>query len=130
MKPDNEKGQAAAELALVLPVLLLILFGCIDLGRVFASWMTLTNAAREGARFGSMHPLDVPGIRNAALAEATAGGLTGVSVAVSTAGSGTGDPSITVDTAGTVKLVTPIPGTRVVTMQASATMVVMNEGGS
>ncbi len=48
----RHKGQAAAELALVLPVLLLITLGCLDLGRAFSIWLTLANGTREGARYG------------------------------------------------------------------------------
>ncbi len=38
------------ELALILPVLLLIVFGIIDFGRMLNAQITLTEAAREGAR--------------------------------------------------------------------------------
>jgi uncharacterized membrane protein len=47
-RPD--RGAAAVELALVMPLLLLILFGIIDFGRMFNAQITLTQAAREGAR--------------------------------------------------------------------------------
>ncbi|HEX5741750.1 MAG TPA: TadE family protein [Pilimelia sp.] len=46
--PDG--GAAAVEMALVLPLLALVLFGIIDFGRMFHSQITLTEAAREGAR--------------------------------------------------------------------------------
>lgn len=44
------------EMALLLPVLLIILIGAVDLGRVFYSYITVTNAAREGARYGAANP--------------------------------------------------------------------------
>jgi Flp pilus assembly protein TadG len=44
------------ELALVLPLLLLILFGIVDLGRVFNAYIAITNASREGALYGSFYP--------------------------------------------------------------------------
>jgi Flp pilus assembly protein TadG len=50
MKFRSERGQASVELALVLPVLLLILFGIMEFGRVFSAYLVITNAAREGAR--------------------------------------------------------------------------------
>lgn len=47
-----ERGAAAIEMALVLPVLILVLGGIIDFGRLFYTQIMLTNAAREGARAG------------------------------------------------------------------------------
>lgn len=46
----REVGAAAVEFAIILPVLLLIVAGIIDFGRAFFTQVTLTNAAREGAR--------------------------------------------------------------------------------
>ncbi len=52
MRKLNERGIAAAEFALVLPVLLLILFGTIEFGMIMYGREIVTNAAREGARAG------------------------------------------------------------------------------
>jgi Flp pilus assembly protein TadG len=52
----RQRGQSMVELALVLPILLLILFGIVDLGRVFNAYIAITNASREGALYGSFHP--------------------------------------------------------------------------
>lgn len=46
----NDRGQAMAEMAIVLPILLLLLMSMVDLGRIFHSYMVITNASREGAR--------------------------------------------------------------------------------
>lgn len=40
------------ELALILPVLLLIVLGSLDMGRILHSYLVLTSATREGARMG------------------------------------------------------------------------------
>lgn len=53
-------GQGLVELALALPVLLLILLGTVDLGRMFFDYIELRNAARESAGYLSRHP-DEPG---------------------------------------------------------------------
>ena len=53
----DEQGAAAVEMALVLPLLLLLLFGIIDFGRVLNAQITLTEAAREGARAAALHLL-------------------------------------------------------------------------
>jgi Flp pilus assembly protein TadG len=46
----DERGAAAVELALVMPILVLILFGIIEFARAWNVRQTLTDAAREGAR--------------------------------------------------------------------------------
>ena len=62
----GERGQSAVEVALVLPVLLLMLAGMVDFGRAFRGYIVVNNAAREGARYGSLFPHDADGIVNAA----------------------------------------------------------------
>jgi Flp pilus assembly protein TadG len=51
--PDD-RGAAAVELALVLPLLLVLLFGIVDFGRMLNAQIVLTEAAREGARAAAM----------------------------------------------------------------------------
>lgn len=48
LRSDN--GQTAAEFALVAPLLLVLVLGAIQFGYVFNTWVTLTDAARAGAR--------------------------------------------------------------------------------
>jgi Flp pilus assembly protein TadG len=50
-----QHGQAAAEFALVLPVLALVVLGMLDFARVFYMYEALVNAAREGARYCALH---------------------------------------------------------------------------
>jgi uncharacterized protein (UPF0333 family) len=50
----RERGAAAVEFALVLPILMLIIFGIVDFGRMLNAQITLTEAAREGARATSL----------------------------------------------------------------------------
>jgi len=50
----NNRGQAIVELAILLPVLLLILLGILEFGRIFSTYITITHASREGARAGSV----------------------------------------------------------------------------
>jgi Flp pilus assembly protein TadG len=47
------RGAAAAEMALVLPFLLVILFGSVELGNYFMNEHTLVKAVRDGARFAA-----------------------------------------------------------------------------
>src|SRR6266566_856783 len=46
----DEKGQTMVEFTLVLPVLLVVLFGIIQFGIVFSNYIALTDAVRAGAR--------------------------------------------------------------------------------
>lgn len=50
----GEEGAAAVELAIVLPMLLLLVFGLIDFGRMIQQQIQLTEAVREGARVGAV----------------------------------------------------------------------------
>ena len=49
-KLDNQRGQTMAELALVLPVLLVLLLGIAQFGVTFNNYVSLTDAVRAGAR--------------------------------------------------------------------------------
>lgn len=46
----DDRGAAAVEFALVVPLLLLLVFGIISFGLYFASALALSNSARQGAR--------------------------------------------------------------------------------
>jgi Flp pilus assembly protein TadG len=66
-----DRGAAAVEMALVLPLLLLLVFGIIDFGRMLNAQIALTEAAREAAR------AHVLGADPAPRFNAAANGLTG-----------------------------------------------------
>ncbi len=70
-----ESGQELIEFALVVPLLMLILFGVLDLGRAFYASITIANAAREGARYAMFYPGDTVGIRTATEREAQNSGV-------------------------------------------------------
>jgi Flp pilus assembly protein TadG len=50
----DQRGQTATELALVLPVFCVLLFGVIQFGILFNNYVTLTDATRAGARKGAV----------------------------------------------------------------------------
>lgn len=49
----NERGQNFVELALTLPIILVLFFGMIEIGFAVRSYIVVANSAREGARFGA-----------------------------------------------------------------------------
>lgn len=51
----SNKGQALVEMAFVLPILLLVLMGIVEFGRILNSYLIITNASREGARYSAIH---------------------------------------------------------------------------
>ena len=54
----DERGQALVEMALVMPILLLLLAGIADLGRLIFSYEQLQMAAQESVRLGGLHKND------------------------------------------------------------------------
>jgi Flp pilus assembly protein TadG len=59
---NRERGASAVEFALVLPVLMLILFGIIEFGFIMYDKALITNASREGARRGIVYSENTAGI--------------------------------------------------------------------
>ena len=57
-RADHPRGQALAEFALVLLPILLILVGIVQFGLLFGANVSLTNAAREGARAATIYVYD------------------------------------------------------------------------
>jgi Flp pilus assembly protein TadG len=51
----DARGAALAELALVLPLLLLLILGMLDFGKAFNQWMSGTHLANEGARLAAVN---------------------------------------------------------------------------
>lgn len=54
----RRKGQTLAEFAITLPILLILLFGIIEFGRIFQAWVTLQNAARTAVRYATTGSYD------------------------------------------------------------------------
>ena len=56
VRDRSERGQSLAELAIFLPIVIVLLLGIGDLARVFATMITVESAAREAADWGSYRP--------------------------------------------------------------------------
>lgn len=86
----RDRGAAAVEFGLLLPVILLVVLGAIDFGRMYNAQITLTQAAREGARYAAL------GITSPTPASRTltaAAPLTGINAPVVTACPSTPTPT-------------------------------------
>jgi hypothetical protein len=53
---NKQKGQSIVEIAFSLPLILILVLGIFELGIVFATYLGVVNAAREGAVFASKYP--------------------------------------------------------------------------
>lgn len=58
----KQEGQALVEFALVSLLLFTLLIGITDFARLYFTYSSLSNAAREGARYGIINPYDTDGI--------------------------------------------------------------------
>lgn len=67
---NSQRGQAIVEMALVMPLLVMLLFGIVEFGRVLNTYIVVTNLSREGARIGAVGGTDtaiIDFIKNSAL---------------------------------------------------------------
>jgi Flp pilus assembly protein TadG len=90
---NREKGSSAVEFALVLPVLMLILFGIIEFSIIFYDKAIVTNASREGARRGIVYLSASTGVSADEVASTVSSYCSSYLVSF---GSGTVTPSTTV----------------------------------
>jgi Flp pilus assembly protein TadG len=56
--PNDERGQSLVEFSLILMPLFLVLLGIIQFGFIFNTYVTMTNAARDAARLGTIYVYD------------------------------------------------------------------------
>jgi Flp pilus assembly protein TadG len=124
---DFQAGGALVEMALVLPVLVLVFVGTIDFGRVFYASQALNNAARAGAQYGAHTPArsgDFAGMKSTAEAATNTPGITAVASRLCQCADNTGTFSATLPTANdcTSPAATSCPtGHRVITVTVTTT---------
>jgi Flp pilus assembly protein TadG len=100
---SREAGTSVVEMAIVLPLLLLLVFAIGDFGIAYTRWVSLTNAAREGARVGVVfrNPCDAATvesqIRATVASFANSSGLDGATISTNIVGACVGtDTQLTV----------------------------------
>jgi Flp pilus assembly protein TadG len=54
-KSRRQRGQSLVEFAFALPIFLLLVLGIVDFGMGLKTWISITNAARESARYGAVY---------------------------------------------------------------------------
>ncbi len=98
----HERGAAAVEMALLLPLLIIIAFGVIDFGRAFNAQVTLTQAAREGSRLAAVCNSSTPSTCGT-VATRTASAATNLSGVTSTITTCAANAPVTADAVVTVQ---------------------------
>ena len=124
-RPIRQKGQSLVEFALLLPVLLLVIFGLLDMGRAVYTYTVLAHAAHEGARQAVIVDNTNQAVVDAALQTAVAVNLLASEVQIL----GTRQPGtqVTVTVSHPFAPVTPLIAQVVgnsLALSASATMIV------
>lgn len=98
----GESGAELVELAVVLPLLLILIAGIVDFGFLLQSFEVVTNAAREGARIGVLPGYKTADVQGRVNSYITAAGLPGTattvvdSVSIDPGGGGAAFPAIRV----------------------------------
>jgi Flp pilus assembly protein TadG len=112
----NQRGASAVEFAIILPILVMILFGMFQFGIAYNNWIALTHAAREGARLAAVGNYDEQTVRDRAPSVDIA------SVDVTGLDGSIGD-SVTVNVTGSVlDIQIPFVGSWPIQLQSEASM--------
>ncbi|SDD87667.1 TadE/TadG family type IV pilus assembly protein [Auraticoccus monumenti] len=103
-RTDRERGAAAVEFALVVPLLLLLVVGIAEFGRAYNAQTTLSGAAREGVRVMALHD-DAAAARTATQAAASPLVLSSSQISVSPTSCAS---SSATDSTATVRITYPL----------------------
>lgn len=85
----QEQGAVAVEFALILPILVLLVFGIVEFGRAYNAKISLQHAAREGVRVHALQTGEDP----VAITKAAAASLDGSQITVAFTACNSGDPT-------------------------------------
>ena len=103
---NREQGVSALELALMMPFLLMVTFGIVDIGRIMYFQMGVQEAVQEGAAYASIQPDDPNGIIARTVEAVSAPDLDPSSVTVTCPDS----VSVTITATHVVPMLTPFVG--------------------
>ncbi|MFC4799980.1 TadE/TadG family type IV pilus assembly protein [Neobacillus sp. GCM10023253] len=103
----SEKGQSLVEFALILPLLVLMLFGIIDFARIFHAYLTIDHAGREAARAASIGKDDTY-IKQKAVDNGVSINLKDTNIAISPTGAKKSGDNVTITINYPINFLTPL----------------------
>jgi Flp pilus assembly protein TadG len=110
----RERGQSLLEFALVVPIFLILIMGIIDFSLGLKSWITITNASREAARYAAVScssgVADTDDVKERAVTAASGLSIATSDVTVTNCGTGRSSQSVSVSVDYAYNLVTPLGG--------------------
>jgi len=117
----SEKGASAVEFALILPILIILVFGIVEFGIAFNNYITITHAAREGARIAAVD-LNNPDLKNIIIERAYPVPITPEDITISTPeGTNIGDP-VEVEITYNISITIPLVGSWDIPLKNKAIM--------
>jgi Flp pilus assembly protein TadG len=130
----GERGTSVLELALVLPVLLMLVFGTVDFGRAVYVKNALANSARDAARYATIDPNNNSCIKTMAARNSSIANVTAANVTVTLPGTVAVGQPVTVAVQSTYQplsgLIANAIGVTNLTLRGAATMEIRNVPGS
>ena len=112
----DERGAALVEFAIMLPILIVLLFGVIDYGRLLYTRITLHEAVQEGSIYAATHPDDPNGTRLRIIDNVDNPALSLDDITVDCLGS-----TIHISVVHNMSLIAPIIGPDTITITANVT---------
>ncbi len=131
-RKKTQQGQSLTEMAVGLSMMLILLAGVLDLGRAYYTYLSLRNAAAEGAAYGSIQPTDTAGIQTRVRNESPLGMVewSGATITTTTIGSACRGGGIKVTVQVNYTLLTPfigaIVGSQSLPLQAEVTNTILS----
>jgi Flp pilus assembly protein TadG len=121
----DERGQSLVELSLLLPLLIMVAMGALDFGRVYVAYVTIVNAAREGAFYASLNPTASDAGVQAIVDAETSGRLDGGARVIDVSDNRSAGAQLTVTVQHDFQAITAsVLGQRTFPVRASASMMV------
>ncbi len=110
----RQRGQSLVEMAFVLPLFLVIVLAIVDFGLGIKSWISVTNSAREAARYGAVYcatgDANESDVIQRAIDTAPTLGLVAADVTVTNCTGGSSTESLVVDIDYQYDMITPLAG--------------------
>jgi len=117
----SEKGASAVEFALILPILIILVFGIVEFGIAFNNYITITHAAREGVRIAAVD-LNNPDLKNIIIERAYPVPITPDDITIITPdGENIGDP-VEVEITYNISITIPLVGSWDIPLKNKAIM--------